>query len=64
MICVHQWILVDISETKWFGMRWSSMPNPDTVRFRHMREAAAAALEMAGGRGRADVSSNLMLAMR
>ncbi len=39
------------------------MPNPDTVRLRHMREAVAAALEMAGGHGRADVSGNLMLAM-
>lgn len=28
-----------------------------------MREAAAAALELAGGHGRADVSDNLMLAM-
>jgi hypothetical protein len=28
-----------------------------------MREAATAALEMAGGHGRADVSSNLMLAI-
>jgi uncharacterized protein with HEPN domain len=44
-------------------MLWLSMPNPDTVRLRHMREAAAAALEMAGGYERADVSRNLMLAM-
>jgi len=39
------------------------MPNPDTVRLRHMREAAAAALQMAGGHERADISANLMLAM-
>jgi uncharacterized protein with HEPN domain len=44
-------------------MLWLCMPNPEAVRLRHMREAAAAAIQMAGGHRRADVSSNLMLAM-
>ena len=44
-------------------MLWLSMANPDTVRLRHMRDAATAALEMAGVHNRADVSGNLMLAM-
>ena len=44
-------------------MRWSSMLNPDTVRLRHMREATSAALEMARGHRRGDLSGNLMLAM-
>ena len=33
------------------------------MRLRHMREAAATALEMAAGHGRADLSTNTMLAM-
>jgi uncharacterized protein with HEPN domain len=37
------------------------MPNPDAVRLRHMREAAASALEMATGRTRLD--ENVMLRM-
>ncbi len=39
------------------------MPSPDAVRLRHMREAAATALEMAAGHDRADLSTNTMLAM-
>jgi uncharacterized protein with HEPN domain len=39
------------------------MLNPDAIRLRHMREAAAMALEMAAGHERADLSSNVMLAM-
>jgi uncharacterized protein with HEPN domain len=39
------------------------MPSPDAVRLRHMREAAATALEMAAGCERADLSTNTMLAM-
>ena len=39
------------------------MPNPDAVRLRHMREAAATALEMTIGYDRADLSTNTMLAM-
>jgi uncharacterized protein with HEPN domain len=39
------------------------MPSPDSVRFRHMREAAATALEMTAGYARADLSTNIMLAM-
>jgi hypothetical protein len=39
------------------------MPNPEAIRLRHMREAAAAALELANGRERLDLSRNLMLAM-
>lgn len=39
------------------------MPNPDAVRLRHMREAAATALEMTAGYERADLSTNTMLAM-
>ena len=38
------------------------MPSPDVVRLRHMREAAATALEMSSGRRRADLS-DVMLAM-
>jgi uncharacterized protein with HEPN domain len=37
------------------------MPKPDAVRLRHMREAAASALEMAAGRARSDLDGNLML---
>ncbi len=33
------------------------MPNPDAIRLRHMREAAAAALEMAAGRTRSEPRS-------
>lgn len=39
------------------------MPSPDAIRLRHMREAAGAALEMAAGQERADLSGNTMLAM-
>ena len=39
------------------------MPSPDGVRLRHMREAAATALEMTAGYQRADLSKNIMLAM-
>jgi uncharacterized protein with HEPN domain len=39
------------------------MPNPDLIRLRHMREAAAAALEMAAGRTRAELDENIMLRM-
>ena len=39
------------------------MPSPDAVRLRHMREAAATALEMTAGYERADLSTNTMLAM-
>jgi uncharacterized protein with HEPN domain len=39
------------------------MPSPDAVRLRHMREAAATALEMAAGHDRADLSTNTVLAM-
>ena len=39
------------------------MPSPDAVRLRHMREAAATALEMTAGYQRADLSKNIMLAM-
>lgn len=39
------------------------MPNPDAVRLRHMREAAATALEMTFGYERVDLSTNIMLAM-
>ena len=39
------------------------MPNPEAIRLRHMREAAAAAVELANGRERLDLSRNLMLAM-
>ena len=39
------------------------MPSPDGVRLRHMREAAATALEMTAGQERASLSTNLMLAM-
>jgi uncharacterized protein with HEPN domain len=39
------------------------MPNPEAIRLRHMREAAAAALELANGRERLNLSRNLMLAM-
>jgi uncharacterized protein with HEPN domain len=30
------------------------MPNPDAIRLRHMREAAASAMEMAAGRSRSE----------
>jgi len=39
------------------------MPSPDAVRLRHMREAAATALEMTARYERADLSTNTMLAM-
>ena len=39
------------------------MPNPDAVRLRHMREAAASALEMAAGRTRSELDENMMLRM-
>ena len=39
------------------------MVNPDVVRLRRMREAAAAALEMMAGRSFADLENNLMLSM-
>ena len=39
------------------------MPSPDAVGLRHMREAAAAALDMAAGHDRADLSGNTMLVM-
>ena len=39
------------------------MPSPEAIRLRHMREAAAAALELANGRERLDLSRSLMLAM-
>ena len=44
----------------WFATRWSSMPNPDVVRLRHMREAAASALEMAAGRTRSELDENMI----
>ena len=48
---------------KWCGIRWFCMPNPDIVRLRHMRDAAATALQMAVGYDRADLSASRMLAM-
>jgi len=39
------------------------MLTPDVIRLRHMREAAASALEMAAGRTRSDLDGNLMLRM-
>ena len=39
------------------------MPSFDAIRLRHMREAAAAAVEMAAGHERPELSSNRMLAM-
>ncbi|MGC9972209.1 MAG: HepT-like ribonuclease domain-containing protein [Bryobacteraceae bacterium] len=39
------------------------MPNPDGIRLRHMRDAAASALEMAVGRQRPDIAADTMLAM-
>ncbi len=39
------------------------MPKPDAIRLRHMREAAACALEMAAGHTRSDLDRNLMLRM-
>jgi uncharacterized protein with HEPN domain len=39
------------------------MPSHDVVRLRHMREAAATALEMAAGHSRADLLPNTVLAM-
>lgn len=39
------------------------MRKPDAVRLRHMREAAASAVEMAAGRARSDLDGNLMLRM-
>ena len=39
------------------------MLSPDAIRLRHMREAAAMALEMAAGHDRADFSRNVMLVM-
>ena len=48
---------------RWSGTLWLFMPSSDVVRLRHMREAAAKAMEMAAGRERADLSSNEMLAM-
>lgn len=39
------------------------MLSPDAVRLRHMREAAATALEMTTGYERADLSINTMLAL-
>ena len=39
------------------------MPSPDAVRLRHMREAAAMALEMAAGHDRADLETNTVLAL-
>ena len=39
------------------------MASPDAIRLRHMREAAASALEMAKARTRSDLDENLMLRM-
>jgi len=39
------------------------MPNPDAIRLRHMRDAAASALEMAAGRTRSGLDGNMMLRM-
>ncbi len=39
------------------------MASPDAIRLRHMREAAASALEMAKGRTRSDLDESLMLRM-
>lgn len=39
------------------------MLSPDAVRLRHMREATMTALEMTTGYLRADLSTNIMLAM-
>ena len=39
------------------------MPSFDAIRMRHMREAVAAAVGLATGHERADLSTNLMLAM-
>jgi uncharacterized protein with HEPN domain len=39
------------------------MPSPDAIRLRHMREAAATAVEIAAGHDRSDLSNNVMLAM-
>ena len=39
------------------------MPSFDAIRLRHMREAAAAAVEMAAGHERSELSRNVMLAM-
>jgi uncharacterized protein with HEPN domain len=39
------------------------MLKPDVIRLRHMREAAAYALEMAAGRTRSDLDKNAMLRM-
>jgi 5'-deoxynucleotidase YfbR-like HD superfamily hydrolase len=39
------------------------MLKPDAIRRRHMREAAAAALEMAAGRARSDLDDNPILRM-
>ena len=39
------------------------MPNADVIRLRHMREAAASALEMATGRTRTELDENMMLRM-
>lgn len=38
------------------------MPSPDAIRLRHMREAAAAAMEMAAGYEGAELPRNLVLA--
>ena len=40
---------------------WSSMPNPDAIRMRHMREAAVTALEMAAGRTRSSNTAQAVL---
>jgi uncharacterized protein with HEPN domain len=39
------------------------MPSPDVDRLRHMRDAAASALEIAAGHQRTDLTGNTMLAM-
>jgi uncharacterized protein with HEPN domain len=39
------------------------MPSPDADRLRHMRDAAASALEMTAGHERPDLTANTMLAM-
>jgi uncharacterized protein with HEPN domain len=39
------------------------MPSFDGIRMRHMREAAAAAVEMAAGHDRPELSRNVVLAM-
>ncbi len=39
------------------------MLKPDTIRLRHMREAAAYALDMAAGRTRSDLDGNVVLRM-